>query len=118
MLTVIEDTKKRNEHRRAIWKCQCDCGKIIEVNSQNLLSSSTLSCGCLGSSEGENIIENILKNNNIFYEKEKRFNTCFYLNKNNLARFDFFVNNSYCIEFDGKQHFKENNYFKTSLTEI
>lgn len=118
MLTALQDTGRRNKHRRAIWKCKCDCGKIIEVSSQNLLSFGTMSCGCLSSSEGENIIENILKNNNIIYEKEKRFDTCFYSNKNNLARFDFFVDNKYCIEFDGKQHFKENTYFEFSLKEI
>lgn len=38
--------------------------------------------------------------------------------RNALAFFDFYVNNSYIIEFDGKQHFYETNYFSQSLSEI
>ena len=31
---------------RAAWKCQCDCGNIIIVDSNNLRSGKTKSCGC------------------------------------------------------------------------
>lgn len=30
-----------------VWRCQCDCGKITETRSCNLLSGDTRSCGCL-----------------------------------------------------------------------
>lgn len=29
------------------WKCQCDCGKMVEVRSRSLISGKTKSCGCL-----------------------------------------------------------------------
>jgi hypothetical protein len=44
-LTVIEFVGVRN--KRAIWKCECDCGKIIEVVGTYLTSNNTKSCGCL-----------------------------------------------------------------------
>lgn len=31
---------------RTRWKCQCDCGNIIDVMSTNLLRGNTKSCGC------------------------------------------------------------------------
>lgn len=44
-LTVIEKTSKRI-NRKIVWKCICDCGKIVEVTSSNLISGNTTSCGC------------------------------------------------------------------------
>lgn len=45
-LVVVEragsDTKGN-----AMWKCQCDCGEVRVVNSRNLLSGNSKSCGCL-----------------------------------------------------------------------
>src|SRR5579859_3966112 len=42
--------KKKGKRRRvstfAIWLCQCDCGREIEVTS-NGLRAGTKSCGCL-----------------------------------------------------------------------
>jgi hypothetical protein len=35
-LTVIKDTGKRTNSRGIIWECQCDCGKITEVSTNNL----------------------------------------------------------------------------------
>lgn len=29
-----------------IWECQCDCGKICNVNMSNIISGKTMSCGC------------------------------------------------------------------------
>lgn len=44
-LTVMELVDRR--YNQTIWKCQCDCGNIVEVASGNLQSSHTKSCGCL-----------------------------------------------------------------------
>jgi hypothetical protein len=30
-----------------LWRCQCDCGKIVETSANSLLSGNTRSCGCL-----------------------------------------------------------------------
>ena len=59
-------------------------------------------------SSGEQIIENILKQNNIPYKTQKQFDTCYFPENNYFAKFDFWVNNKYIIEYDGEQHF----YFK------
>lgn len=33
--------------KRAMWKCLCDCGKIVIASTINLTSGNTKSCGCL-----------------------------------------------------------------------
>lgn len=30
----------------AIWRCQCDCGAVVECHSANLVNGRTKSCGC------------------------------------------------------------------------
>lgn len=47
-LLVIEKGKKdKSQHQ--YWICKCDCGNIVEVNSDNLRRGLTQSCGCLHS---------------------------------------------------------------------
>lgn len=58
-------------------------------------------------SAGESCISDLLSNLNIPFEAQKRFNTCKY--KKPLP-FDFYVNDSFLIEYDGKQHFKPINF--------
>lgn len=45
-LLVLEEAGK-NRHGKILWKTICDCGNIKIVSSDNLLSGSTKSCGCL-----------------------------------------------------------------------
>jgi len=45
-LTVLEPSSKRSA-KCIVWKCRCDCGKIVEVRSSLLLNGNTSSCGCL-----------------------------------------------------------------------
>lgn len=30
-----------------LWRCQCDCGNMVETSANSLLSGNTRSCGCL-----------------------------------------------------------------------
>jgi hypothetical protein len=46
-LTAISNTG-RQQNNCYIWKCECDCGNIIEVMSGSLGSGNTKSCGCVG----------------------------------------------------------------------
>lgn len=46
-LTVLEECKERDKYKYKVYKCQCDCGNIIYVNSNKLKSGNTKSCGCL-----------------------------------------------------------------------
>ncbi len=44
-LTVLEYSYTKN--KRAYWKCQCSCGKMITTSTNLLRSGKTKSCGCL-----------------------------------------------------------------------
>lgn len=102
-LTVIQETEKQGHN--TYWICQCQCGNKIKVRTDHLQREEILSCGCLTMSKGELKIYNLLKENNIPFEQEKTFNDCRF-NNNYLAKFDFFIDNKYIIEYDGEQHFK------------
>jgi hypothetical protein len=65
-----------------------------------------MSCGC-NKSKGELKIAQLLLAAKIPFETQKSFNSCRFPETNRLAKFDFFVNNSYIIEYDGIQHFDE-----------
>lgn len=114
-LTVIEKTDL-SKNGSVVWKCQCDCGNITYVTQNCLHKGDTKSCGCIKSFGEEKIIQLLIKHN-INFEKEKQFDTCI-LPSGKRARFDFYVNNKYIIEFDGKQHFTQNDFFQQSLEQI
>lgn len=44
-LTVLKYEGAKN--RRALWLCQCRCGKKVVVSGKDLRSGKTKSCGCL-----------------------------------------------------------------------
>lgn len=102
-LTALYPTDKRRGNH-IIWMCKCECGNDFEAPSGMLTFGHVKSCGCL-SSNGEEKISQILNDNNIIFQKQKTFNTCRFDDTNALARFDFYINEKYLIEFDGKQHF-------------
>lgn len=106
-LIVLQKEGNAKDTGEAIWKCQCDCGKIIFVKGYELRSGQS-SCGCLNSSNGAIKIIEILNQNNISFETEKYFSDCKDINS---LPFDFYVNNKYLIEFDGKQHFQPIEHF-------
>lgn len=111
-LTALELMPENfNNRKKRYWKCQCDCGNITYVETQHLTHNEILSCGCQNTSKGEQIIKILLQKNNIPFEKEKTFETCVFPDSGYKAKFDFFVNNEYLIQFDGEQHF----YYNTSL---
>lgn len=45
LLVVSKGDNDKNH--RATWNCKCDCGKITNVKSANLISGRTNSCGCI-----------------------------------------------------------------------
>ena len=81
------------------WHCKCDCGNECDVDIGNLRQGFSKSCGCTVSSQEENIIK-ILTKKEIPFSYQHRFSDL------KQKSFDFFVNNSYIIEYDGIQHFK------------
>ena len=103
-LTVIEKTNKR-QGKNIIWKCMCECGNYTYVSGGRLKTGNTRSCGLCGlNSIGEYKISQLLKQNNVEFLHDVGFGGCRYPD-GGLARFDFIINNEFCIEYDGIQHF-------------
>jgi len=66
-------------------------------------------CNMCKISKGEQTILNWIKNNNILYYTQYRFNDCIYRKE---LRFDFYLPiYNLCIEYDGKQHYEAIDYF-------
>ena len=105
-LTALYINEALSNNGRVYWTCQCECGNIVNILCSNLTRTDRFpSCGCDTRSRGELTIENLLKENNIQYVREKTFDNCRNPLTNRLLRFDFYVDNKYLIEFDGEQHF-------------
>ena len=104
-----------------LFLCKCSCGNETVVRGNCLTSGNTNSCGCARTSLGEHRIRRLLDNNQIDYVKNKTFDTCKFPDTNYPGYFDFYVDNDFVVEFDGKQHFeykncgwdKEDAYIKT-----
>lgn len=105
-LTVLKKDKS-DKYGHAKWLCQCDCGnpKQISVYGDNLRRGHTQSCGCERRSHGELKVAQLLSENNISFEQEK---TMFKYANGCNAKFDFYIENKYLIEYDGETHFKAN----------
>lgn len=77
-LTVIGEAEKKNN--LAAWLCQCSCGNTCIVNSKNLKSGNTKSCGCLSSQNlimGQNkkdLTGQVFGKLTALYPTEKRIN--------------------------------------------
>lgn len=116
LLTVLKETDIR-KNKKVVWKCKCSCGNITYVTTECLTKGDTKSCGCI-KSYGEEKIGQLLLKHHIPFVKEKQFEDCRFPDSNCMARFDFYVDNRYIIEFDGKQHFEVNNFFEQTLEQI
>ena len=89
------------------WICKCDCGNGKTIRRNDLTKGKTKSCGCMQSS-GELKISQILNLFNIPFEQEKIFDDLTF-SSGGKARFDFYVDNTYIIEYDGIQHYEYSN---------
>jgi len=107
-LKVLEEDKdyslKYNIKTKEIfWKCQCECGNVVSVSGNKLRSGVTQSCGCLRS-KGEFKIIQLLTKKSIPFETQKTFSNCRFIS-GYPAKFDFWINEEFLLEFDGEQHF-------------
>lgn len=111
----IEPTKEKDQSNSYYWIIECkQCKRRYKEVPVYLVSDTRRKgnnpCDCWRkTSKGVLKIKEILTKNNIKYETEKTFDTCL-SPKNNLLKFDFYVNNNYLIEYDGEQHFFPNNF--------
>lgn len=46
-LVVMGKAAERDKFRKVVWHCLCDCGTKTDVNTKNLRTNNTRSCGCL-----------------------------------------------------------------------
>lgn len=85
------------------------CGHIYDVSPDNLLRGKGCPCCGLRQSHYMDIVESFLDNNNIEYEKEKRFDDCKYIR---VLPFDYYLPKyNMCIEVDGEFHYSDNNIY-------
>ena len=105
-LTALEPTNERNRNQ-VVWKCQCDCGNIHYAPSAELIRGKVRSCGCVYSF-GEQQIRQILQKLQIETKTQFQFEDCRNPKTNAKLYFDFYLPKyNCCIEYDGRQHFKE-----------
>lgn len=99
---VYDNDTKGN---RGKWRCKCLlCGNTeVYLTPDNMRKQ--YSCGCETTSHGEKKIKELLDEAKIEYIQEKTFSDLRFKDTNSLARFDFYVNGEYIIEYDGRQHF-------------
>ena len=57
---------------------------------------------------GEKRILELLTNNDIKFAREVSFGTCLFPDTHYPAKFDFLINNSFLLEYDGQQHYEAN----------
>ena len=107
-LTVLQKAQKPEglnyNDTNAWWLCECECGTKKIIRGSQLIHGQQ-SCGCI-SSLGEQKIKQLLNDNQISYETQKIFLTCRFPDTNYPAKFDFYINNNFLLEFDGIQHYK------------
>lgn len=111
LLTVLNPNEEITQQKykygdfHVWWNCQYKCGNIKAISSTNLIKNRVYSCGCLKSS-GEYNLEQVLKEENISYQKEYSFPDLY--GDSQHLRFDFaiFLNQQklYLIECQGLQH--------------
>ena len=107
--TVLYKADKIATNGGIYWHCKCECGREKDVLSQSLRLGRSLSCGNHSNiSKGNVKIADILDENGIEYELEKKFASC---KDKTYLPFDFYVNNQYLIEYDGEQHFNTESIF-------
>ena len=110
-LEVLE-YKGSNKHNSAQWLCRCSCGTEKIIDGQSLRKGLTKSCGCT-KSFGELKIHQLLTDAQIPFQKEKTFDNCLFPDTDRKAKFDFYVDNKYLIEFDGVQHYESSTGWNT-----
>lgn len=104
-----------NSNQKVWWLCEKGHEFFSSIKNRHNLKSGCPECGVR--SYGEIIIDEVLTNHQINFEREKRFDDCKY--KNPLP-FDFYIaSENTVIECHGLQHYEEGNgYFEGKLEEI
>lgn len=109
-LYVVSRSDKKNKNQRVEWKCVCDCGSIVSINSKYLISGDTKSCGCLSESWiASELKKYFLKNHGAKLEYKELINP----HTGKYLPYDIYIPHGIYIEVQGIQHY-EKNHFKQS----
>lgn len=107
-----EKVKYIGNHKKIIITC-LEHGEFEQTPATHLRGYGCSSCS---SSLGETKIRKFLKENDIKYIAQKKFDD---LKLKQHLRFDFYLPDyKTCIEYNGLQHYKQTNFFKESLEKI
>ena len=99
-----------NSHTKLLWKCEH--GHQWYARPYDIKNSNKW-CPICNESQGERKISNYLEQNNIIFEREKKFDDC--KGKKYMLPFDFYLSEyNILIEFDGKQHYIPVNFYGCS----
>lgn len=103
-LEVVKYLYTENGNR--YWQCLCSCGNVIEVTTSQLHAGYKKSCGCKRIiSKNEDAISDYLLEAKIPFIRQYKI----IINENLSLFCDFFIDNHYILEYDGRQHFKYSN---------
>lgn len=110
-LTVIERVLPNSNNNKVRWKCKCDCGNVITVLANSLMTNHTESCGCIISRYPSKIKKILKEEYNIDSILE------YYVDIRNenkdikYFRFDVFIPKyNTAIEYDGEGHYTPINF--------
>lgn len=105
-LIALYPIKTNKGDKQPYWHCKCDCGNEKDIQAGALRSGTARSCGCIKSHAEENIIQLLIKNN-INFQYQYSFKDI------QAYKFDFYIDDTYVIEYDGIQHFKSDSGWNT-----
>ena len=115
LIDIMQQDNKR------IFKCQCDCGNILDFDSSYFVKKYSCGCCSITASKGEERIKDYLKSKSIKFQYQFQYND---LKLKRKLRFDFAIRdkenkNLFLIEFDGEQHFnnKSDHFFNDTYEE-
>ena len=112
-LFVLESLEHRSKTGHKLYRCLCDCGNEIVLQTNVLTTAHTNSCGCLLSYYNM-YINKLLTDKNIKHKSEYTVKI-----DGNTYRFDFYLPQyNLFIEYDGEQHYKPVRYHTQSDEEM
>lgn len=111
-LTVIKELSERGSNSAIRYECLCSCGNTIIIEGRELRRGRTQSCGHINS-KGENNIIDYLSTYDIHYKYQYRSHNLYYSSGfKPIFDFAFFDDNGdllFLLEYNGIQHYKQNN---------
>ena len=96
-LTAVYHLSKRDGAKGNCWHCRCDCGKDLDVRTENLLQGRTQSCGCWNREQSAKMHEHMHYQDNTCIETLKQIHNGRQKNKNGFRGLFLTKNGSYRV---------------------